>query len=371
MSTKSLKLQLRSKQIEYPIIIGPRAINSLKDLIYDGNYSKLVLIADSFVAKSWAKPIKDQLKCDLLLTPRGENQKSITVAEKLWHKLQDLKVDRRALIINLGGGATTDLGGFVASTYLRGIRFINIPTTLLAQVDASIGGKVGINFANSRNIIGKNIIGNFAQPEAVLIDPQFLTTLDQRQFNSGLAEMLKHGALFSSKHFKAVLALAQKRAKGIDISSYLSKEIYRSCQLKAAIVKQDEREAGVRALLNFGHTIGHAIEALSLKTSRPLLHGEAIAIGMLAETALAEQLYVANIGSFLTLQTALKIIGLPTTLPNNLSSKINQIVTEIQKDKKVISKNLNFALITEIGRSKLVDAVSVAEIKRALTLVLP
>jgi len=247
----------------------------------------------------------------------------------------DFGVDRKALLINLGGGVVTDMGGFAASTYKRGIDFIQIPTTLLAQVDASVGGKTGIDMDNV-----KNIIGTFTQPQAVFISNKFLNTLDERQLKSGFAEVIKHGLIYDKNLYEYT--------KSIFIDAIPSDLVMRSVKIKNEIILQDPKEQGLRKILNFGHTIGHAVEGYSLvHDADPLLHGEAIAIGMICEAYLANKL---NGLSDLDLHD---IVNTFThrytfyTLPTNIDQELLDLMGN---DKKNEGKKLGFALLSEIGR---------------------
>lgn len=229
--------------------------------------SKVFILTDENVAPFWLPEVAHWLHCDSavdIVIKAGEQHKNLQTVQRIWKTLLKHHADRNALLINLGGGVITDLGGFAASTYKRGIKFINIPTTLLAMVDAAIGGKTGIDFGGA-----KNQIGTFAEAEEVLIDPVFLSTLPERELRSGLAEMLKYGFVADDKLLK------------INLENYQD-FILRAGEIKREIVAKDPTEKGLRKILNFGHTIGHAIESHCLTTDYPLLHGEAVALGMAA-----------------------------------------------------------------------------------------
>ena len=228
---------------------------------------QVFILTDENVAPFWLPEVAYWLRCDPaidIIVKADEQYKTLQTVQRIWKTLMKHHADRNALLINLGGGVVTDLGGFAASTYKRGIKFINIPTTLLGMVDAAIGGKTGIDFGG-----GKNQIGTFAEAEEVIIDPVFLTTLPQRELLSGLAEMLKYGFIADVNLLK------------INIENY-QQFIDRCGEIKREIVAKDPHETGLRKILNFGHTIGHAIESHCLTTDCPLLHGEAVALGMCA-----------------------------------------------------------------------------------------
>ena len=237
--------------------------DKLKNIISEA--SKVFILTDENVAPFWLPEVAHWLHCDAaidIVIKAGEQHKNLQTVQRIWKTLMRHHADRNALLINLGGGVITDLGGFAASTYKRGIKFINIPTTLLAMVDAAIGGKTGIDFGG-----GKNQIGTFAEAEEVIIDPVFLETLPQRELLSGMTEMLKYGFI------------ADVNLLNVNMENY-QQFIARCCEIKREIVAQDPTEKGLRKILNFGHTLGHAIESHCLTTDHPLLHGEAVALGM-------------------------------------------------------------------------------------------
>ncbi len=228
--------------------------------------SKVFILTDENVAPFWLPEVEYWLNCKNaveIVIKAGEQHKNLQTVQRIWRTLMKHHADRNALLINLGGGVVTDLGGFAASTYKRGIKFVNVPTTLLAMVDAAIGGKTGIDFGD-----GKNQIGTFAEAEEVIIDPVFLETLPQREICSGLAEMLKYGFV------------ADSNLLNVSLENY-QQYITHCGEIKREIVMQDPTEKGLRKVLNFGHTLGHAIESHCLTTDYPLLHGEAVALGVL------------------------------------------------------------------------------------------
>lgn len=272
-----------------------------------------------------------------VIIPSGEENKNLTSVEKIWLFLSQNGADRKSLAINLGGGMVTDLGSFAASTFKRGLDFINIPTTLLAQVDASVGGKTGFNFNGL-----KNEIGVINQPKTVLIDTHFLKSIDQAQFISGYAEMIKHGLIHSPEH------LAEVRKINLEEPDYekLGEIIARSVTIKDYFVFEDPNEKNIRKALNFGHTIGHAFESYSLLSSNPILHGYAVAYGMIAE------LYLSH-----------KVCNFPVELLNDLSGWILSVYGKsniyekdfdtlynlMTHDKKNEGKRVNFSLIPSVG----------------------
>ena len=262
---KKIQVYFSSKKRTYPIFIGKGILRDINRLFSLGKYSKIVVVTDENVKKILSKTILNYLPNDtsVITIPSGERAKTIKCVGEIWRKLLQIGTDRKSFIVNIGGGVVLDVSAFAASTYMRGVDYLNIPTTVLSQVDASIGGKTGIDFSGI-----KNLIGTFNQPIGVIIDVQTLSSLPKREFLSGFAEIIKHGLIKDRKYFEKVTSkhpLEFNQDTLIDI-------IERSCKIKAEIVEADEIENGPRKLLNFGHTIGHAIESLSLESSTPLLH---------------------------------------------------------------------------------------------------
>lgn len=326
-----------------------------------GNYARSLgfvspapIIADDKVASLYGSRIQNSLlKCGfeapLITFPAGEPSKTLATVSHLFDALVQFKPERKSGIIALGGGVTGDMAGFVAATYLRGIRFIQVPTTLLAQVDSSVGGKVGVDHSG-----GKNLIGSFHQPSHVLIDPSTLSTLDPRQIKAGLAEVIKHGIIQDEQLFNRV---------SMDLSALLHGDIplYQeivpwNCRIKANIVEQDERDSGLRAILNFGHTIGHALE--SLTGYETYLHGEAVALGMLIEAQLGQKLGYTPSETVLSLKTLLQNAGYPLTKPALTG---DDMIDSMFRDKKVQDKKIHFVFPTRIGAvvTKAVDDVQI------------
>ena len=260
----------------HEILFGSEAYPALNQLISESQFSKVIVLTDSNTRTSCLPRFEEYVSQvsprEVLEFPAGETFKTLHTCLKLWEQLSELGADRKSLLINLGGGVVTDLGGFVASAYQRGIAFVNIPTTLLSMVDASVGGKTGVDLGPLKNQIG--LIKN---PEMVLIDPGYLRTLDNRQITSGFAEMLKHGLILDKDYWRELSTL--------NTLDHLERLIPRSVQLKEEVVRTDPNEKGLRKILNFGHTLGHAIEShfLTQESREPLLHGEAIAAGMIME----------------------------------------------------------------------------------------
>jgi len=335
-------------QKKYPIYIGKNLLDKISTLIQFESYTKIIVLTDEIVAPIYLNTVLTSIPntAKSIIIPSGENNKNIDTLQFIWKKLLQIGADRKSLLINLGGGVIGDIGGFSASTFMRGIDFINIPTTLLAQVDESVGGKTMIDFANI-----KNIVGTFYQPTAVLFDIQTLQTLPQNQFLSGFAEIIKHGIIKDKTYFDLVTSKKPTAFTDDEIIAIITK----SCELKAEIVQEDEKESSTRKLLNFGHTIGHAVEAISLETDKPLLHGEAVSIGMVAEAVLANKIGLLATSDTEIIKKSLLNAGLPTDIPDY---ELAQIIKKMRSDKKNIDDIINFTLITQIGNGIINQSVS-------------
>lgn len=337
MSKYTLKNQ--PKQTDTEIIFGSDCLNRLPELA--GNYTQTIVIADESSAKYCLDKVKEFLPIqDPVVLPAGEISKTLTVAERVLKQLKQASLDRKSLIVGLGGGVVNDIAGFIASVYMRGIDWVMIPTTLTAQADASIGGKTGVNLAGY-----KNMVGSFWPPQAVLINSEFLTTLPARQLNNGLAEIIKMGFIYD----KNILDHVAKLDPNSILDEELAKATELSARAKIEIVNADMYEKGERKLLNFGHTLGHGFESISLQSAKPLLHGEAIAIGMVAETKLAELEKVCDIGLSVEIANLLQKFKLPIQRPDVPASEILQIIAS---DKKNIGNQINWTLPTERGQGK-------------------
>lgn len=314
---------------------------TIRQFLEKSSYSKVFVLVDSNTKKlcldSFKGLTKFKFDAVIAITP-GEENKTIATCLKVWQELSYLGADKKSLLLNLGGGVVTDLGGFVASTYKRGIDFINIPTTLLAMVDASIGGKTGVDLG-----VLKNQIGVINQPKMVLIFPEFLNSLKERQLTSGFAEMLKHG-LISDATYWANLINTEK----ISSAKFIQKSVY----IKNKVVQQDPTELGIRKKLNFGHTMGHAIESYFLDSPylKTLLHGEAIAIGMILEG------YFSHILTGLSMVdlNAIKKVFLQHFKKVKFSNTdIDVIIDLLKHDKKNSHGAINFVLLSKIGATVL------------------
>jgi len=322
-------------------IVGNNLLSKINKLFDFSRFSKIAVLTDEIIQISLISQIgltKKSLnkKLTLITIPSGESQKNIETVKRIWKKMFDEGLDRQSLLINLGGGVVCDMGGFAAATFMRGIDFLNIPTTLLSQVDAGIGGKTGVDFVDI-----KNGIGVFKDPIGTIIDVETLKTLPKRELTAAFGEIIKHGIISGREYFDLVTS---KKPDEFD-QNELIKIIKQSIKIKSEIVKKDPKEDGLRKVLNFGHTIGHAIESLSWKTDRPLLHGEAIAIGMIAESNLASSNRVSCTAELI--KKAIINAGLPAKIKN---IKTEDIMKMIFTDKKNVGGEILFSLPEKIGK---------------------
>jgi 3-dehydroquinate synthase len=349
----------------YPVYVEPGGLSRLEELVARHLPDRRVaMVADGTVHELYrqgrlGRPV---WHTETLVIPPGEASKTRDQWERLSDELLERRFGRDSALIALGGGVTGDLVGFVAATYMRGLPYLQIPTTLLAMLDASVGGKTGVDTAH-----GKNLIGAFHPPTAVLADPLTLTTLPEREYRSGLAEAVKHGLIADRGYFEWMeaesLALARQEPEAV---THLIK---RSIQIKAEIVSGDERESGRRAILNAGHTIGHALEQVS---NYQLRHGEAIALGLVAECELAEQLGVAPSGLRGRVSGLLGRLGLPQRLTTRLEPEA--LLASMRADKKNRGSQIRFALASDLGQMHRTDGWTTApsdeSIRGALELLL-
>lgn len=349
-------------QQPYEIAIAPQGLDQLGQYMTKLNLGKKVLlVSSSIIEQHYGKRASTSLKsagfevavCNL---PAGEHYKTLASIQEIYNAAQENSLERSSTLVALGGGVVGDMTGFAAATWLRGINFVQVPTTLLAMVDAAIGGKTGVNYQ------GKNLIGAFYQPKLVLIDPEALNTLPMREFRAGMAEVIKYGVIWDAELF-----VQMEQSDRLDQRRYLNagllQEILsRSCQAKADVVSKDEKEAGLRVILNYGHTIGHAIE--SVTEYCVVNHGEAVAIGMVAAGQLAVELqfwkHEAQERQLALIQKA----GLPTKLPNGAG--IEAILETLQTDKKVKAGRVHFVLPTQIGAATVTDQVPADTIRQVL-----
>ncbi len=345
----------------YDIIVGEQLLNGASACITNWVEQRFgsrktpsaMVVTDSNVRKYAETVARDLAEsgwrvCVFEMSP-GETSKRLEVISEAYDQLVEFKADRRTVVIAVGGGVVGDAAGFMAATFVRGLPFVQVPTTLLADVDSSVGGKVGINHPQA-----KNLIGAFHQPLGVLIDTSLLSTLPDRDYRSGLAEVIKYGVILDADFFSTleanVDAINQREA------AILRQAIARSCQLKADVVQEDEFETtGLRAVLNYGHTFCHAFEALS--GYGELLHGEAVSIGMVCASQLAEKLNRISQQETQRQIDLLSAVHLPVQLPNPQHMSIDDVIDRMQLDKKTVAGKLRFVLPTKIGHVELVDDV--------------
>ncbi|MFV2068276.1 MAG: 3-dehydroquinate synthase [Pirellulales bacterium] len=355
------RVEVCLRERSYTIAIGPGLLaETARQIGHLPSIAHAVVITDTTVEGLYARQVADLLRSivqrvDLLVVPAGEPSKSVQQAARLWQEMLDRRADRKSLVVAVGGGVVGDLAGFIAATFARGVPLWQVPTTLLAQVDSSVGGKVGINLPQA-----KNIVGAFWQPVGVLIDPEVLATLDDRQYRAGLAEVVKYGVILDADFF-AYLEAHTDRICQRD-SSVLEHVIARCCRLKADVVEQDEREeTGHRAVLNYGHTFCHALEAAS--GYGQLLHGEAVAIGMLCASRLAERMGRIPVEVTRRQRDLITALGLSVQMPD---LPRQQLVDLMRHDKKVERGELRFVLPTRLGHVELVDRVDPRDVLAAL-----
>ncbi|MDF2568485.1 MAG: aroB [Sporomusa sp.] len=320
---------------------------------------KALIVTDENVGPLYSGVLADSLteagfSPSILVVAPGEGSKSLSTADKVFTQAISMGLDRKSPIIALGGGVIGDLAGFVAATYMRGVPFIQVPTTLLAQVDSSVGGKTAVNHP-----LGKNLIGAFYQPQLVVIDPLVLNTLPERELKAGLAEVVKYGVIADSNFFDHLYQYANIILDRDPIA--LSKIICRCCQIKADIVAQDEKELSVRMILNFGHTIGHAVEGVGRYLEYN--HGEAVAIGMNGAAIISEKVGLCSSTDVAKLKQLLSLLGLPITASGYPTE---ELFLYLARDKKVESGKVNWVLMKNIGHVMINHNVSEAVVKDAL-----
>lgn len=338
MSLKSKTIQA----VDHPIHFNEKGYEALNIHLKENKYSNIFVIVDTntneFCLPKFLPLVETDVAIEIVEFENGEINKNIETCVQIWNVLTELGGDRKSLVINLGGGVVTDLGGFVASTFKRGIDFINIPTTLLSMVDASVGGKNGVDLGNL-----KNQIGVFNLPQMVIVDTDYLETVPQNEMRSGLAEMLKHGLIYDQEYWEQFLDL-----KAIDYDG-LDELIFRSVEIKNEIVTIDPTEKNLRKALNFGHTLGHAIESYFLENENKitLLHGEAIAVGMILESYISLHKNLISETEFEQIKTTLKSIYDDIVFEEN---DIDPILELLIHDKKNEYGTIQFALIDGIGK---------------------
>ncbi len=344
---KEKRLIIKASSEKYPVIIGNNLISNFDKILKKNliNFNKCLIVLDNNVEKKKINIIKRKLKNKKIYThifkpnEKNKNQKNVNLIVDV---LLKKNFSRQDCLISIGGGITGDVSGFAASIFKRGLQFINIPTTLLSQVDSSIGGKTGINTSH-----GKNLIGSFYQPKLVLSDINFLSTLPKREVICGYGEILKHSLIADNKFYKF---LKKNVSKILNLKTpFIQKAIFESCKIKKNIVEKDEKESNLRKTLNFGHTFGHAFEATT-GYSKKLNHGEAIILGIQMSLRFSKMQSIIKKKDFISILDHLRNSKLPSDIKNYFSLKdVNKILSFMNKDKKNKSEKINLILLKEIG----------------------
>lgn len=337
-----MKLRVDLKEKSYNIFIEKGLLDRIGELVKNiSRAQKITILTDGNVHSYYGEKVKRSLmdkgyEVKNIVLKAGEATKSFNTLPGVYNELLDFKMTRSDLIITLGGGVIGDLGGFVASSFLRGIDFIQIPTSLLAQVDSSVGGKVGVDLER-----GKNLVGSFYHPKAVFIDPNVLDTLEDRFFKDGMAEVIKYGCIKDAEFFYKLKSYKNKDV----VMENIEDIIYKCCDIKRDTVEKDEKDKGERMLLNFGHTLGHAIEQHYHYSK--YTHGEGVAIGMYEITKISETIGITKRGT----SNAIKDILVQYGLPYKMDIKKEEVLEAITLDKKNLDKNLNVIILKELGVS--------------------
>ena len=353
------KIRVELAERSYDISIGSNILEGIGDNVkLFGLSPKIAIVSNPTVFSLYGEYLSASVKkagFDLLTVtiPDGEEYKDLLWVEHIYDELLKHKLDRSSALIALGGGVIGDITGFAASTYMRGISCIQVPTTLLAQVDSSVGGKTGVNHK-----LGKNMIGTFWQPRLVWIDIATLKTLPRRELLAGLAEVIKYGIIYDEKLFE-FLEVNREKILNLD-SNALTHIIKRSCEIKADVVSKDERESGLRSILNYGHTIGHAIETVTGYTR--FLHGEAVAIGMCLEARLSQMINLIDKDRVSKIKAVIDSYGLPSEMPANID--MNSILSSMQLDKKAVAGELKFILPEKIGWVRIYKGVTEKSLRK-------
>tara|TARA_B100000035_G_scaffold234576_1_gene202855 strand:+ start:2817 stop:3923 length:1107 start_codon:yes stop_codon:yes gene_type:complete len=361
---RPIKLIIKTKSQKYPIIIGNNLIERLSKIIKKNSiqFKKCLLVIDSNVPKKKISQIKKSLrnkKTFLHIIKASEKNKNLKNSNKIVNTLLKKNFSRDDCLISVGGGITGDLSGFAASLFKRGLKFINIPTTLLSQVDSSIGGKTGVN-----TLYGKNLIGSFYQPRLVISDSKFLNTLPKREITCGYGEILKHSLISDKNFFKF---LNKNFMNIINLKSpFIEKAVYKSCKIKKYIVEKDEKEQNIRKVLNFGHTFAHSYEA-TLGYSKKLNHGEAVLLGMITALKFSLKKHLLNKKEFNLIKRHFENSKIPHDIKNYFSVKnLDKILKFMTKDKKNTSDTINLILLNKIGSAKINYYYNQSDIKKFL-----
>jgi len=354
-----IRIDVATPSRSYPVLVGAGLLSQLKHALDDtGCGSRRFVVSNQTVWGFWGDAVRQALPdAEAVMVPDGERFKILSTVARIYDTLQRAGADRSAVLITVGGGVVSDMGGFAAATYMRGITLVHVPTTLLAQVDASVGGKVGVNLTG-----GKNLVGAFHQPSLVLTDPDLLQTLPRREFRAGVYEIIKYGVACSRDLFGQLQSgLGPISRRDADT---LAPVIADCCRIKADIVGSDEREAGPRRVLNFGHTAAHALEALT--RYRRFLHGEAVAYGMLVAAEVAVERHVMSADERDALASLIAQLG---PLPPLADLTAPAMIEQMRRDKKVQEGRLHMVLPAGLGAASIVDDVTDDELTRALNAV--
>ncbi len=357
------KVRVDLGEKSYDIVIGYDIGQEIIDFVQGAGYSKKALIiSDTHVGPCYGRQVQELLaeaglEATLLQIPAGESSKNLTVANDVFTRAIELGLDRKSPIFALGGGVVGDLAGFVAATYMRGVPFIQLPTSLLAQVDSSVGGKVAVNHE-----LGKNLIGAFYQPQAVFMELNCMQSLPQREIYTGLGEIIKYGIIYDEEFFKF---LEENKEQVLTLSpEALVHMIARSCEIKAAVVSQDEKEAGLRRILNFGHTIGHAIEKETGYVRYN--HGEAVATGMIGAAHLSQALGMIDSEALMRVRNLVAAYHLPLQAAG---VSVDAMYSDIFHDKKTVGGKVTWVLMDKIGQVSCHNNVSEELVKDAMAAV--
>ena len=351
-----IRIDVRSERATYPVVIGPGCLSHLPELLGShGVAGDCLVVSCPPVWRLHGQRLQAvTAEPGPALIPDGERAKTLLTVTRLYEALVSRRFDRSATLIAFGGGVVGDVAGFAAATYLRGIRLVQIPTTLLAQVDSSVGGKVGVNLP-----AGKNLVGAFHPAALVVCDPELLSSLPRREFRSGLYEVVKYGVIRSRPVFDRIVG--NLKAIFAHDPAVLTPLVAECCRIKADVVGQDERESGPRRILNFGHTIGHALEAVT--RYRRFRHGEAIGYGMLAAAHISAARGAMPADDYARLRELIVHLG---PLPPVGDLGVGEALGAIVMDKKVVAGRLHFVLASGIGGTTIVDDVTPAELKTAM-----
>lgn len=362
METKIVTINLDERS--YDIYIGLDLLTRINDFMPDDVTGKRVFIVTDVNVEPYAKRIKDLIIkagavfCDVLVLPSGEKTKSFESFQKVQEWMLEHSIQRASMVLAIGGGVIGDLAGFTASTVLRGVPYVQIPTTLLSQVDSAVGGKTGINTK-----YGKNLVGSFYQPQGVITDIRALDTLPRRELRAGYAEIVKYGLLGDYNFFEW---LEENGGEVVALDPYaVSYAIEVSCRAKARIVALDEREGGARALLNLGHTFAHALEAVA-GYDGSLLHGEAVSIGMVMAFDLSVRMGLCQMQDYTRMRDHLASVELPV-YADKIPASVDQLIDIMGRDKKVIAEKMTFILVRRIGDAFITQDVPVSLVRDVLT----